>query len=56
MYGLHKAFVAEIAKAPAALLRQVISEKLASEGHAHRAGFVEALQNTRCCSVIGCRT
>lgn len=43
MYGLHKAFVAEIAKAPAALLRQLINDKLAAEGHADRPGFAEAL-------------
>lgn len=43
MYGLHKAFLAEMAKAPAALLSKVISEKLAAEGQAERPGFVEAL-------------
>jgi hypothetical protein len=43
MYGLHKAFVAEIAKAPAALLRQLINDKLAAEEHADRSGFAEAL-------------
>ncbi len=43
MYGLHKAFLAEMAKAPAALLSKFISEKLAAEGHAERPGFVEAL-------------
>lgn len=43
MYGLHKAFLAEMAKATAALLRKLISEKLAAEGHAERPGLVEAL-------------
>lgn len=43
MYGLHKAFLAEMARARAALLSKFISEKLAEEGHAERPGFVEAL-------------
>jgi uncharacterized protein DUF5677 len=43
MYGIHKAFLAEMAKAPAALLSNFLREKLAAEGHAERPGFVEAL-------------
>lgn len=43
MDGFHKAFVAELAKTPATILRQLIDEKLASEGHAQKSGLVEAL-------------